>query len=466
MRNWAIAIVLLLAPSLPLHDARAQQDDAAKPAVRVTIDPSRVVVGQQTRLRIDVLAPNYMTAPPELPGFQLRNATTRQLQSVNINEQHDGITYAGVRFEFAIYPLEPGSYSVADQTVTVRYAAEPPATREVAIALPRISLEAFIPNAASALRPFLAANRLTIEQTVRNSSDQLKVGDSVTRIVTVKAAGTPAMLLPPQQFAAVEGLALYPAQPALDDQADSRTDETSSTRVDSATYMLEKPGDYALPAIDVRWWNVQEKKVDLAHLDAVTLHVAADPTATGAAAAGETGTHMTWEALIDFVADHWRLVIPAVAIVAVMAWFAPRVWKRIAILLRQRRETYLQSEAYAFGLLRRAVHHRDARTTYFLLLEWLQRFEPVAPYHSVDALKAAARDPALDRQLGAIEDELFAPQHIGDGCSRRLLLRRISAARRGLRRRTARGGRPPLPRELNPIGGEAAPTYRGRKPAR
>jgi hypothetical protein len=466
MTNWAIAITLLLALSLPLHDARAQQDDAAKPVVRVAIDPPHVVVGQQARLRVDVLAPNYMTAPPELPDFQLRNATTRQLQSVNINEQHDGITYAGVRFEFAIYPLEPGSYSVADQMVSVRYAAEPPATREVAIALPRISLEAIIPSAASALRPFLAANQLAIEQTVRNSSDQLKVGDSVTRIVTVKAAGTPAMLLPPQQFAAVEGLALYPAQPVLDDKADGRTDATSSTRVDSATYMLERPGDYTLPAIDIRWWNVHEGKINLAHLDAVTLHVAADPTATGAATTSEAGAHMSWETLIDFVADHWRLVIPAVSIIAVVAWFAPRVGRTIATLLRRRRETYLQSEAYAFGLLRRAVHHRDASATYFLLLEWLQRFEPVAPHHSVEALKAAARDPALDRQLGAIEDELFAPQHIGEGYSRRLLLRRISAARRGLQRLAAHGGRTPLPEDLNPIGGEAAPAHLSRKPAR
>ena len=77
-----------------------------------------------------MLAPNYMTSPPELPDFQVRNAVTRQLQSVNISEQRDGMSYAGVRFEFAIYPQEPGSYAVSDQKVEVKYAAEPPAVRE------------------------------------------------------------------------------------------------------------------------------------------------------------------------------------------------------------------------------------------------------------------------------------------------------------------------------------------------
>jgi BatD DUF11 like domain len=193
MMRPLFALVLV---ALTLSGARAQT--TPEPIVRVTLDPPRVMVGQRTTLRIEVLAPNYMTAPPELPGFQVRNAVTRQLQSVNINEQRNGTTYAGVRFEFAIYPLDAGSYAIADQEVTVRYAAEPPTARETVIALPRVSFEAFIPDAAAELSPFLTANRLTVAQTVQRSSGQLKVGDAVTRTVTIKAEGTPSMLLPPQ----------------------------------------------------------------------------------------------------------------------------------------------------------------------------------------------------------------------------------------------------------------------------
>src|ERR1700750_1936510 len=103
-RNLAIAILAFAATA---HAAWAQQS-APEPVLNVAIDPARVVVGQPTTLRIDVLAPNYMTSPPELPDFQVRNAVTRQLQSVNINEQQNGMGYAGVRFEYAIYPQEPG----------------------------------------------------------------------------------------------------------------------------------------------------------------------------------------------------------------------------------------------------------------------------------------------------------------------------------------------------------------------
>src|SRR5262249_49994391 len=106
MKAWlAIAVLMLIA----ICNARAEQAGAPEPVVRVSLDPPRVVVGQKTTLRIDVLAPNYMTAPPEVPAFQIRNAVTRPLQNVNLSEQRDGTAFAGVRFEFAIFPQEPGS---------------------------------------------------------------------------------------------------------------------------------------------------------------------------------------------------------------------------------------------------------------------------------------------------------------------------------------------------------------------
>ena len=179
----AVATLLLF---FAVGDAFAQQASVPEPILKVSIDPPRVVVGQSTVLRFEVLAPNYMTSPPDLPSFQVRNAVTRQLQSVNTNDERNGTSYAGVIMEFAVYPQEPGSYAIAQQKLTVKYAAEPPATREAVLAVPRTTFEAFIPDAASALSPFVAASSLSAEQTVQRSSDQFKTGDSVTRTVTAK----------------------------------------------------------------------------------------------------------------------------------------------------------------------------------------------------------------------------------------------------------------------------------------
>ncbi|MCP1766198.1 BatD family protein [Bradyrhizobium japonicum] len=464
MRVWIGFIALLLGGALPSPDVYAQQSMALEPIVQVTIDPSRVVVGQKATLSVLVLAPNYMTSPPELPDFQVRNAVTRQLQSVNTSEQRDGLPYAGVRFEYAISPQEPGSYAVAGQSVRIKYAAEPPATREVAVALPRVSFEAFIPDAAGSLRPFVSANSLIVEQDIKRSSDPLKAGDAVTRTITIRAEGTPAMLLPPQQFPPVDGLKLYPAQPTLEDRIDGRSDVMTSTRVDSATYMVERAGDYALPSIDIGWWNVGSGKVEQVHLEAVPLKGIATSVAAGPAASNQSARRWTWDGIVDFIFDHWLTALLVVAATAGIAWFAPRVARRASASLHRRHQAYLQSEAFAFSRLRRAIRHRDAKASYFALLEWLSHLNATRPPITAGAFKAVARDPELDRQLDAIESELFGNRHNPARWSPRRLLHRVAAARRRLRPRAGSRATTGLPPSLNPLGAPKVAAY--RKPAR
>ncbi|MGY3134135.1 hypothetical protein ACVWZM_004817 [Bradyrhizobium sp. USDA 4501] len=174
----------LLAPC-----AAHAQEHTPEPILRVTLDPPCVVVRQAATERIEVLAPNYMTAPPKLPDFQPRNALTRQLRSSNESEERDGLTYGGVRFEFAIHPQEPGSYAISGLTIVAICAADPPATREATLTLPRIAFQTFIPHVASDLQPFLAAGSLSIAQTINRSSDQLETGNAVTRTVTIEDRG-------------------------------------------------------------------------------------------------------------------------------------------------------------------------------------------------------------------------------------------------------------------------------------
>jgi len=462
-RTFAIAVLAFAAAAA--CSAGAQQASVPEPILQVTVDPERVVVGQKTTLRIDVLAPNYTTSPPELPGFQVRNAVTRQLQSVNLSEQRDGTNYAGVRFEFAIYPQEPGAFAISDQKVKVKYAAEPPAVREELISLPRVSFDAYIPDAAADLNPYVAASRLTIEQSVKRSSDQLKVGDSITRTVTIKAEETPAMLLPPVTIPDVDGLAIYPAQPALQDKTEGRTDALTATRTDSATYILQRPGEYALPAIDVRWWNAGEGRVETAHLDAVTMQVAANP-AVQPGGASAPKARFNWTTIVDLIADHWLSALLATIVIAGFIRVGPGAVRGIAAYHRRRRQAYLQSEAFAFSRLRDAVRHRDAKTAYFALLDWLPHVGATTPDHTVEAFKVAAADPVLDRQIDAIEAELFAAQRDAGHWSRHQLLHRVSAARRRLRPRAAHSGRMRLPQHLNPVVPSSATAHGGRKPAR
>ncbi len=447
----ALSVALLLLAAISLHGVRAQQADDLNPILNVKIEPPRVVVGQPATLEIVALAPNYMTSPPELPDFQVRNAVTRPLQSTNVSEDRNGLTYAGVRYRFAIYPQETGSYAIPEQHVGITYAAAPPATRHVSVPLPSVTFEAFIPNDATSLQPFLSATRLTVEQAIERSSDQLKAGDAVKRSITIHGEGTLAMLLPPQAFVPIEGLRSYPAQPVLEDKTAGRSDVMTSTRIDAATYMIERPGEYSLPAIDIGWWNTGSGKIEQIHLDAIALSVAVNPAAGDAAAGGATGSSWTWRTLIAFAADHWLLLTSALVAIAGLAWIAPTVQRRAANALHHRRAAYLASEAWSFRQLRHAARRGGAQAVYFGLLGWLQRFEPIGYAGTVDALTSAAGDPALTQEINALRSELFASRRDAENWSPHTLMRHVNSARRRLRKGSRHAhARQALPQEINP----------------
>jgi hypothetical protein len=443
--RWLRATLVLVTLTPPAH--------AQQPILRVAIDPPRVVVGQSTILRLDVLVPNYMTGAPVLPDFQLRNAVTRALKTINATEQHDGVTYAGVRYAFAIHPQEPGAYAIADRKITVRFAADPPATREATVAVPPVAFEAFIPDAAAGLDPFLAANRLTIEQAVQQSSDPLQVGDSVTRTVTIRVDGLPAMSLPPVRFAAPEGLALYPAQPRLEEKSESRTDELSATRIDAATYMAERAGDYRLPEIELRWWNLRAQRIERARLDAVSFAVAASPQP---AAAPESGGV---PALVEWLLRHWPAMALATAAAVALGFVSRPAAIAIGAWYRRRREAWLRSEACAFRRLRAAARTGDANAVYDALIGWIERFDPAAPDRTIGSLTTATGDRLLAAEIEALERRLFAPPSFTAGWSPRMLMRRVRAVRRRPLARPARAAHA-LPPALNPT----APAPARRRP--
>ena len=88
----------------------------------------------------------------------------------------------------------------------------------------------------------------------------VKVGDAATRTVTITASKMRAMLIPPTKFKAPDGIVVYPRQPAVDDMKTDRGEFVEGKRVDSATYVMRKEGNYTLPPIRVEWWNLDKSK--------------------------------------------------------------------------------------------------------------------------------------------------------------------------------------------------------------
>ena len=388
---------------------------APGPVVRASIaTPRPIIVGQAVRVNVTVLVPNYFMGEPEFPQFNLDNAIVVLPEETpqNSNETIAGQTYAGITVTYRIYPQQPGSFKLPKADVGVKYAADPPKSVEVHVPLPAVEFEAVVPPEAADLDYFLPTTSLKIAQELDKPLKNLRVGDTVTRTVTISVSKLHAMLIPPTKFEAQVGLAVYPKQPRVDDIKTDRGEFVEGRRIDIATYVIRKEGDYTLPAIQVEWWNLDRGKVERATLPAIRFTAVPNPAANPEIPPEPEPVTETAAPKPSRFRQYLRLAelgAISVVVVALLLWAWLRFGTRLVHQWRDSRAAYRNSEAAFFNELKKASRAGNAPEAYSLLLGWLNRFRPgvgLGPFLSYSG------DAELTREV-----ELLASKLYGQGIS-------------------------------------------------
>ena len=81
---------------------------------RVEIDAKQpVLVGQQVKVNVTVLVPNFFLSSPQFPALDVPGATVQLLDGAeNTSETIGGTTYAGIRKTYAVTPERAGELGV------------------------------------------------------------------------------------------------------------------------------------------------------------------------------------------------------------------------------------------------------------------------------------------------------------------------------------------------------------------
>ncbi|MDP1620433.1 MAG: BatD family protein, partial [bacterium] len=97
------------------------------------------------------------------------------------------------------------------------------------------------------------------------------VGEPITRTLTVTANGLTATQLSAMDSGKIDGLKLYPDQPTLKNSQDGNG--IIGTREQKIAYIPTRAGNITLPAIEIKWWNVNTNQAEVARLPARSLTV-------------------------------------------------------------------------------------------------------------------------------------------------------------------------------------------------
>lgn len=122
---------------------------------------------------------------------------------------------------------------------------------------------------------WLPASNLRVSTSIEPSQKEYMVGDTLTQTIILQADGLKSEQLPQLKLPQIKGLNYYQETPKFENNLTEQG--ISSSRIDNTAIVATQPGDYTLPAIQIKWWNTQSKKIEIINIPERTFHVKANP---------------------------------------------------------------------------------------------------------------------------------------------------------------------------------------------
>lgn len=128
---------------------------------------------------------------------------------------------------------------------------------------------------------WLPSELLALHQEWQPQADQFKVGEPITRTVTLTAAGLSEEQLPEITMEVPQGLKVYPDQAEL--HTGLNNERLVSQKVINFAIVASQAGEYQLPEITIPWWNTITNKAEVAKISAQKITVLPNADITPAA---------------------------------------------------------------------------------------------------------------------------------------------------------------------------------------
>ena len=198
----------------------------------------------------------------------------------NYNTQINGVHYLVTERKYAIFPQKSGSVTIKPLVLTAEVMANnrpnfngffnSQLTKTRKILSKPVTLEVKPAPAAFTGKHWLSAEQLVLKEEWSGDNQQMKVGEPLTRTLTLLAKGATVGQLPELNTGKVDDqLKTYPDQPVLQEQ--KKPEGLIAFREEKIAVIPSKAGRYKLPAIEISWFNTQSQKMEIAKIPETTI---------------------------------------------------------------------------------------------------------------------------------------------------------------------------------------------------
>lgn len=288
--------------------------------------------------------------------------------------------------------------------------------------------------ASAAGNTWMPAKSLELSEHWSTDISALKVGEPVTRTITIKADGLTAGQITPLDVSNIDGVTFYKDQAQTDDQ--KSPDGVVGTRTETIAIVPTKEGTFTLPQTEVRWWNNHSQMMETAYLNAVTLKVgsgvASQPATTGPntiASVDENTSEEPVDTSAVTGANTNQLQIQQVEKTPVWLYVTNLVSLLIAAFfafkfLQQRRATesnrnahnhvlraQQETETQAWGEVKRQLADKSLTGLRKAIIDWGRIYWRAPDLNGLNSVAERARDIELGDELRKLDEAIFSNQN-------------------------------------------------------
>lgn len=304
--QWTLNVMAKRAGSLIIPAIKFGDDASQATSVLVGKTAGKKDISSDSELFLDVTASpessyvqsqiiytlrlyrNVEMTQAKLTEPELSDAVIEKLgEDTDYNALHNGINYRVTERKYVIFPQKSGQLTInpleltadvlSNNTPSVNDFFNPQATKTKRIVSKKIVLNIAPAPSSFPGTHWISAEQMELKQEWSGDTQQAKVGEPLTRTLTLQAKSATVGQLPELNTAkSNEQFKVYPDQPVLQEQ--KKSDGLLALRQEKIAFIPSQAGSYTLPAIEIPWFNTQSQKVEIAKLPEVAL------TAFGAAA--------------------------------------------------------------------------------------------------------------------------------------------------------------------------------------
>ena len=275
--------------------------------------------------------------------------------------------------------------------------------------------------------------------------NNLTVGEPITRAIAISAAGLTGAQITPIQIIESDDYKIYPDQPQLQEQAKGST--IVGTRTETLAMVPGRAGEITFPAINVRWWDTVNQRMQTASLAAKTVQVrpstavaispaTVQPQAMESLAIGASEKPSELSLLTNLSLAFNALLIAALALLLLkrprsgLAGRTSTEPATPALLSLKQKFKAIEIQADKNNMM----GMRDA------ILVWGRQLFAETPPTTLKDLSLLLADVELQQQFTQLDRQLYKDDASGDQLDIQLLLQRLKQQSSFSRKSTAKRG--------------------------